>query len=207
MDKTSLTLLERLRNSKDELAWQTLADIYTPLLRHWIRRYEVQAADADDLVQEVLTVAARELPNFSHSGRTGAFRAWLRTTLVHRVRDFWRNRQRRPVATGESNWVRQLDELEDPNSAISQLWQQQHDEHVLRHLLKSSQSRFAPTTWQALPNSTALAPGAVPTSGGESIDTNGLRGRRRLARGSHRQRSNLSMSTQARSWCARRSYP
>lgn len=149
MDKTSLTLLDRLRNSKDELAWQTLADIYTPLLLHWIRRYEVQASDADDLVQEVLTVAARELPNFSHSGRTGAFRAWLRTTLVHRVRDFWRNRKRRPVATGDSNWFRQLDELEDPNSAISQLWQQQHDEHVLRHLLKSSQSRFAPTTWQA----------------------------------------------------------
>lgn len=149
MDQTSLSLLDRLRDGTDDAAWRDLAAMYTPLLRGWMRRYEVQPSDADDLIQEVLAVAARELPRFDHSGRAGAFRAWLRTTLVHRLRDFWRSQQRRAVAKGGSDVLRQLDQLEDPQSALSQLWQREHDEHVLRHLLQSSQSKFTQSTWAA----------------------------------------------------------
>ena len=42
----------------------------------------LQAADADDLTQQVLTVVVRKLPAFRHSGRPGAFRAWLRAITV-----------------------------------------------------------------------------------------------------------------------------
>lgn len=149
MDQTSLTLLDRLREHTNEAAWQELAALYTPLLLAWLRRYEVQPSDADDLVQEVLTVAARELPSFDHSGREGALRAWLRKTLVFRLRNFWRSQKRRPTAKGDSDFLRQLDELEDPHSQLSQIWQQEHDEHVLRHLLQNSRSKFTPNTWQA----------------------------------------------------------
>ena len=72
-------------------------DVYTPLLKQWLSRYEVQDADADDLVQDVLMVVSRELPRFQHSHRRGTFRSWLRTILVHRLRRFWDKRQRRPV--------------------------------------------------------------------------------------------------------------
>jgi RNA polymerase sigma-70 factor (ECF subfamily) len=144
MADTPLSLLERLRTQGDADLWRRLAALYEPLLRGWLGRQGVQDADQDDLVQEVLLVLARELPGFRHNGRAGAFRAWLRTILVHRLRDFWRSRQRRPASPAEA-----LDQLADPASELSRRWDEEHDRHLARQLLRELEPRFAQTTWQA----------------------------------------------------------
>lgn len=54
--------------------------------RGWLRRYALQTADADDLVQDVCGVLVSELPAFEHNGRRGAFRCWLRGIMVNRLR-------------------------------------------------------------------------------------------------------------------------
>jgi RNA polymerase sigma factor (sigma-70 family) len=149
MSETSLSLLERLRTQPDAGTWRRLVDLYTPLIRHWLRRHGVAPQDADDLTQDVLAVLVRELPRFEHDGRPGAFRCWLRTVTVHRVRDFWRRRQARPVATGASDFLKMLDQLEDPYSALSRQWDEEHDRHVARRLLELLEPQFEPNTWRA----------------------------------------------------------
>ena len=111
-------------------------------------RAGVAAADADDLIQEVLLVVFREVGGFERRG-PGAFRAWLRTILTHRVRNHLRARQYRPVAAGGSDFLRLLDELEEPGSALSRQWDREHDEHVAASLLRRVEGDFAPATWQA----------------------------------------------------------
>src|SRR6056297_3291965 len=96
MNDTSITLLERLRQNDDPENWDRLVSLYSPLLRGWLRKYDVQSSDVDDLVQEVLLAVSNDLKSFEHQGNPGAFRSWLRTILVHRLRDFWRARGRRP---------------------------------------------------------------------------------------------------------------
>ena len=149
MSETSLSLLDRARNDANDESWRHLAGAYSPLLRAWLLRFEVATTDADDLVQEVLLTVSRELPRFEHSGRTGAFRSWLRTILVHRLRDFWRSRKYRPVATGGSTWVEQLEQLADESSNVSREWNLEHDRHVMARLLESVRPRFEPQTWEA----------------------------------------------------------
>jgi len=120
MVDTSLSLLDRLGDQSDSDSWDRLVELYRPLLYAWLRRYDaLQPSDADDLVQEVLLVVTRELPGFQHNRQRGAFRSWLRKILVLRLRNFWRSRQRRPIATGDSDFLRQLDELEDDVSRAS----------------------------------------------------------------------------------------
>lgn len=149
MSATSATLLARLRDRADTEAWRRLVDLYTPLLSGWLRRHALQASDADDLVQEVLAAVVRELPHFEHSGQVGAFRHWLRTILVNRLREFWRANRIRPAAAGGSDFAQMLDQLADPDSGLSQLWDQEHDQHIARRLLAMIEPQFAPTTWQA----------------------------------------------------------
>ena len=149
MPDTPVSLLERLRLRPDAGSWQRLVDLYTPLIRDWLRRSALQPPDADDLTQEVLAVLVRELPQFRHDLRPGAFRRWLRTVTVNRLRGFWRARRGRPLATGDSDFARVLDQLEDPASGPSRLWDQEHDRHVVRRLLEAIRSEFQPTTWQA----------------------------------------------------------
>lgn len=148
MHETSISLLDRARADAGE-GWEWLARIYQPLLRGWLARFEVLGADGDDLLQEVLLVVSRELPRFEHSGRTGAFRSWLRTILVHRVRDFWRSRQYRPAPTGGSSWALKLEQLADESSDASREWNVEHDRFVMARLLEQLRPRFEHKTWQA----------------------------------------------------------
>jgi RNA polymerase sigma-70 factor (ECF subfamily) len=126
-----------------------LADLYTPLLRAWLRRYDVQDSDANDLVQEVLLAVSKDLGKFEHRGQPGAFRGWLKAILINRLRKFWRARDRRPQARGDSNIDARLAELDDPTSELSQIWDQQHDQYVLRQLMALAEPHFEPNTWKA----------------------------------------------------------
>lgn len=149
MNQTSLSLLDRVRRSSDGDAWGRLVAIYSPLLKGWLARYDVPANDADDLVQEVLLAVSKEVDAFEHNGREGAFRAWLKTILINRMRNYWRARDRRPAARGDSDHQRQLNALEDPASDMSALWNREHDRHVSQQLMLEAERHFAPTTWQA----------------------------------------------------------
>lgn len=149
MNETSLSLLESARGDANHDAWRRLEGIYSPLLRQWLLRFEVETADADDLNQEVLLTVSRELARFEHSGRAGAFRSWLRTILVHRLRDFWRSRKYRPTAAGGSSWAEQLEQLADDSSEASRVWNLEHDRHVMTRLLEHVRTRFESKTWEA----------------------------------------------------------
>lgn len=149
MVDTSVNLLRRLRHEPDDEAWRRLVELYTPFIHGWLRPHFLSAAETDDLTQEVLAVVVRELPRFEHNGRSGAFRHWLRTTTAHRLRDYWRSRRYRPQATGDSEFQKQLEELEDPSSDLSRQWDQEHDRHVVASLLERLRPAFEPLTWQA----------------------------------------------------------
>ena len=149
MNETSISLLDRARLDPNDGSWDRLADVYSPMLRTWLSRFGVQPADADDLVQETLLAVSRDLSKFQHSGRPGAFRGWLRSILVNRVRNFWRSAMYRPVVTGGTSWGEQLEQLEDDNSAASREWNLEHDRHVMARLLEQVRPRFEAKTWEA----------------------------------------------------------
>lgn len=148
MLETSLSLLDRLRESSDDADWTRLVEAYSPLLRAWVLRADVQAADADDLVQEVLLVVHRELPAFQHNQRCGAFRSWLRQIVVHRLRNFWRSRGRLIASANDSRLEEQLRQLEDDDSQLSRVWDREHNLVIARKLMEMIESRFTESTRQ-----------------------------------------------------------
>jgi RNA polymerase sigma-70 factor (ECF subfamily) len=148
MNTTPVSLLDLIRRQPDDPPWRRLVDLYQPWLQARLRRYGLDAADLDDVVQEVLAVLVKELPNFQHDGHKGAFRAWLRRVIVNRLREHWRQRKRAPVAGG-TDFEKVLDQLADDSSPASALWDHEHDHHVVHRLLKMIAADFDPKTWQA----------------------------------------------------------
>lgn len=143
---TSASLLERLRDHRDAQAWQKLVRVYTPLMRAWLRPAGLQTADVDDLTQRVLEVVVRKLPEFRHSGRPGAFRAWLRGITTNLLREF---RRGRGVARPPAWTSALLDQVQDPASDLGRWLDQEHDRHVVNGLLRLVEREFTPATWQA----------------------------------------------------------
>lgn len=137
---TPRSLLEHTRDPRDETAWERFTDLYTPLLTTWFRAAGVQPADADDLVQRTFQLLLRKLPEFDHSGRPGAFRAWLRSVVLNMLRDF-RKARPHPGAGG-------LDERAAPPE-FDRDWDREHDLFVLNGLLNQVRPGFSPQVWRA----------------------------------------------------------
>jgi RNA polymerase sigma factor (sigma-70 family) len=146
MNETPLSLLDRLRRQPgDQPSWRRLTELYTPLIRRWLLRHKTPEADADDLAQEVLLVLSRELGEFDHNGRTGAFRHWVRSVTANRLRAYWRARRSGP----HSGLEEKLAQLEDRDSVLGHAWDREHDEFVARRLMELVEPEFEPSTWRS----------------------------------------------------------
>jgi RNA polymerase sigma-70 factor (ECF subfamily) len=149
MAETSATLLQRLNDRSDSVAWRRLVDLYSPLIHAWLRRQGVPAEDAEDLTQDVLGIVVREVSGFRHNGRAGAFRTWLRTIAINCLRQSWRSRRVRGQMARPPDLDSALDQLEDPASDLSRRWDREHDEFVLHRLLDLIEPEFRRATWLA----------------------------------------------------------
>jgi RNA polymerase sigma-70 factor (ECF subfamily) len=172
MAATSATLLERLNDRSDSVAWRRMIDIYSPLINAWLRRDGVSAEDAEDVTQEVLAVVVREVAQFRHNGRVGAFRLWLRTITINCLRQSLRSRRLRIQGSGSPDISAMLDQLEDPSSDLSRRWDREHDQHVLERLLALIEPEFQRATWRAFRRQVidGLAPEAVAAELGLTVN-------------------------------------
>lgn len=146
MTSTSHSLLDQLRQGSDGIAWQRWHALYEPLIHGWLRRHHLIATDRDDVVQDVMTVVVRRMPEFEHNGRVGAFRNWLKTITIHCLRDYWKDLRTHPQQAAATVT---LDEWADDESAVSKNWDLEHDRHLVNKLLTLLEPEFTPETWKA----------------------------------------------------------
>jgi RNA polymerase sigma-70 factor, ECF subfamily len=146
---TSLSLLERIRNG-DNSGWQRVVDLYTPLARHWCRRWGVQGADADDVLQEVFRAAAANIAGFRRDRAGDTFRGWLRAITRNRVLAFFRGRQDQPAAAGGSEAQQRLQEIpelgcDDPEDPV----ETEQFSLLVRRAMVQLRGEFQAKSWQA----------------------------------------------------------
>lgn len=70
-------LLERVRDRTDAAAWSAFVAEYQPVLRAFVRRHGVKAADVPDVVQDVLARLVPALARFEFDPSRGRFLTWL----------------------------------------------------------------------------------------------------------------------------------
>lgn len=144
MVNTRLTLLQNAGNGSVE-AWSELDALYRPFVHRWYRSQNLGVADADDLTQEVMTALYQELPNFRHSGNTGAFRTWLRGICFHRLLSYRRTQATRGQAIGGSDFYQQVQSVSETDPLIAG-WDREHDQALLRYLFSIIAPQFAQET-------------------------------------------------------------
>jgi RNA polymerase sigma-70 factor (ECF subfamily) len=143
MDRTSISLLERLRQPEDRAAWDRFVALYTPLLYSWACRFGLPAEDAADLVQEVFVILLEKMPAFCYApGKS--FRAWLYTVTANKGHD----QRRRRAAAGRQGDSAPLAELTVPDPAEAAL-EEEYRCYLARRALELMQAEFQPVTWQA----------------------------------------------------------
>jgi hypothetical protein len=113
---TRHSLLIRLRDVADERAWEEFVDIYGPFIRASARRRGLQAADAEDLAQDVFRVVASAIERGDYDAGRGKFRAWLFRIARNLAINALIARGRHPRGTGDTGMLRWLEERPLPSA-------------------------------------------------------------------------------------------
>jgi RNA polymerase sigma-70 factor (ECF subfamily) len=151
LETTSYSLLCRAALDAGDAgdSWTRLDRLYRPFLLSWFFAHGVPHEDAQDLTQEVMTVVIKDLKDFAHPGRVGAFRTWLRGVCLHRLQGYRRSRQLHGAAVGGTDFQAQLREVADLGDNPAEAWDRDHDVQILRQLLANLVNDFEEKTIRA----------------------------------------------------------
>jgi len=142
--QTRPSLILRLRKPDDFQAWQEFVEIYQPVIDALARKRGLQAADADDVTQEVLTRVARSIEKWDPDPSKGSFRAWLATITRNLVVQFFRDSSRLPVSGIDS----QIGDIV-VKSVHPEEFDLERERQLFLWAARKVQPRFEPKTWKA----------------------------------------------------------
>jgi RNA polymerase sigma-70 factor (ECF subfamily) len=145
---TSTGLLERLR-VQDTGAWDRLAQLYGPLVYRWARGRGLQAADAENMVQDVFLAVLGGVTGFRKERPGDSFRGWLWGITYHKLLDF-RRRQEGEVAAGGSSARERLAQVPAPSTWPSAEAEPQAPlSGLYRRALELVRGEFEERSWRA----------------------------------------------------------
>lgn len=151
---TRATLINRLKDWRDQASWQDFFDTYWKLIYGLARKFGLNEEDAQDVVQETMVSVANQMPNFKYNPEIGSFKSWLRTLIRWRIADLMRKRGGAitvPIS-GETETGEEpagLKELPDTgNQTIEQLYEQEWQKNLLDAAVAKVKRKLDPQRYQ-----------------------------------------------------------
>ena len=145
---TRASLLVRLRDRRDQAAWQEFLDLYAPLVYNYARKQGLQDADAADLTQDVLVAVAGAVGRLQYDPGRGSFRNWLFTVVRRKLANWRRDRTARRNGTGDPMPSQLLEECPAAD-AVEAEWEADWQRQVFAWACEQVRRDVALPTWQA----------------------------------------------------------
>jgi RNA polymerase sigma-70 factor (ECF subfamily) len=137
-----------LQNHDDAAAWDEFVGLYGPVVYRVARGRGFQAADADNLVQEVLFAVAQSVSQWLERADRGSFRAWLLRIARNEAADTISRRATRPLGRDGDAAARVLSHLPARDDISSRL-DLEYERTVFQWAADKVRSTVASHTWQA----------------------------------------------------------
>lgn len=146
--ETRASLILRLRNAEDVAAWEEFAETYGPVVFRVARGRGLQAADAENLCQEVLLSVAQSVSRWVERDDRGSFHAWLLRIAQNEAVDLLSQRATRSLGKDGEQGQKLLDAASLRND-ISSLIEREYERELFRLAADRVQQVVSPQTWQA----------------------------------------------------------
>jgi len=143
LETTRPSLLQRVKDPRDNESWREFYQLYQPLLYRYARARGLSRENADEVTQQCLTILSEKMADFEYSREKGGFKHWLRRITNNKINDFFKKR-RLPLAQSADFRRPQETEL-SPDEIWERQWQKKH----LQYCLKLIRPEVATTTFQA----------------------------------------------------------
>lgn len=144
---TRQTLLLKIRNQHDDAAWQDFIQFYRPYIYRVVQNLKnINVNDREDIIQEVMLIAWKKLPDFDYNPSKGRFRSWLCTVAQRTAYAFWNKRNKGEFFEEAEN----SDQLQHGiNPEIEKISQNEWEKHIADLAWESIASKFDPNVLEA----------------------------------------------------------
>lgn len=147
-EPTRASLILRLQDAEDLAAWEEFASIYGPVIFNVATSRGFQAADAENLVQEVFMAVAGAVASWFERDDRGSFRAWLLRIARNAAVDMITQKATRSLGRDGSEAEIQLANLPAP-SELSSALDLEYERTVFQWAAEQVRESVAEHTWQA----------------------------------------------------------
>lgn len=142
---TDPSLLDALKDTANEAAWERFHQLYRPRILHHCRSVGLSEDQCDDVVQECFLKCFRYLPQWDYKPAVGRFRGWLNLQVNQQIAEHFRRirRHERGVKTYSQllRWVSSA----EPNTELPS---EEFDQRMLDMALQKTRLTVKPHHWQ-----------------------------------------------------------
>lgn len=164
---TRQSLLSRLRDWDNQDSWRQFFDTYWRLIYDLARKAGLSEAAAQDVVQETVLAAAKQLPEFRYDKKRGSFKGWLRQITSRRIADALRQQYRHaPKVEGEEPQPK----AEAVVDGFEAQWDAEWQSHLAEAAMKRVRQRANPLHYQVFELLTVQ--GWAPTEVAKTLKVN-----------------------------------
>ena len=143
--ETSESLILRIRDPQDALAWSQFMAIYQPVVYRVSRRRGLQHADAEDLCQQVFLSVAKAVENWHAQPEGPRFRNWLGRVTRNAILNAM-TRTKPDRGTGSASVQDLLLDIPDCGDMTTALLNESRME-AFRWAARQVQTEFSASTW------------------------------------------------------------
>lgn len=146
--QTQATLLERLRDGGDPLAWDEFFGRYWPMIYALARHRGCSEQTAEEVVQDVMLKVFRQRDVFQYDPLHGRFRDWLGTVVRNQVAEYRRRPAERVRARGGDSGGNGPDPVAD-DASPEDVWEVAFESALLTVLLDVVRREMNPRDYLA----------------------------------------------------------
>ena len=148
VSNTRATLLERLRDGADALAWEEFFTCYWPTIYAFARHRGCSEHTAEEIVQNVMLKVFQQRDVYQYDPAQGRFRDWLGTVVRNNVAAHRRRPANRLRGVGGDANATQLDAVDEQQDAAA-AWEDVFENTLLLALLNAVRREMCARTYLA----------------------------------------------------------
>ena len=144
---TRHSLIVRLKDSRNDLAWTEFVCAYEPFLTRLVCKQGTPDRHVADVTQQLFIAIAKSVDGWKSDGKTASFRRWLGCVARNVVIKFMVRERKQITGQGGSDFLTALEATVDPSTDAELI--RQYEQELTLWAAERVRSEFRESSWRA----------------------------------------------------------
>ncbi len=145
--ETRHSLIVRLKDQRNDLAWTEFVCAYEPFLMRLVRKQGTPDRHVADVSQQLLIAIARSVDGWKPDGKVASFRRWLGRVARNVVIKFMMRERKQITGQGGSDFLTLTEEM--PDASIDAQQAKRYEQELILWAAELVRVEFRETSWRA----------------------------------------------------------